>query len=56
MARISNDGFADMPLAYDAANGSSRELVGIYGTRLPSRHVLVRQLFAATHRRLRDTG
>ena len=52
MERIPHGKIADMHLAHGAANGISREAVGIYRERFPNRH----QTFAAIHRRLCETG
>ena len=55
IGRISYAEFADIHIAYGAANGNSRKAVKIYRIRFSNRHVTVNLTFAAIHRRLRET-
>ena len=50
MERVTNAELADMHLAYDTANGNSREAVRIYVARYLNKHVPAHQIFVSINR------
>lgn len=56
MPEYTNEEYADMLLAYGAAQCNAREARRIYQERFPNRRLPDRNTFVSTYRRLRETG
>lgn len=56
MATFSNEEYADIMMAYGAANGVARAAQRLYQERFPGRRSPGRRVFQDTYRRIRETG